>query len=355
MPRKKKSGSGGIIGAAVIGLLALIAAVPREVWVGAAVLAVIGVAIYLYSKSRSAPAQGAALGNEQPARPLTVRRTETLEIPAQRAHSRAPESMVGGDEPFAVGGAATPPSSSFRIPSAPAGFGKAKWIPAGEPVNVSGRSIPGGLIYVGTELKTPSGANDPCLIDPSKSVATQGDYTERQMGYWPSYSEISATARRAYLNWLAGGRKDPEADIGYVFIFFYGLERRAILDAAKDDAAKADWPVIATELRRLLDIYGEKSGSFRSYAGSLLDWVSLAEHPEKAYLKPIPSFPKSYELPLYIRVALGQAVLPWTVNRREDMARLMDLGVDGLITDEPDVLRALMRERGLKLPRGLKN
>ena len=53
--------------------------------------------------------------------------------------------------------------------------------------------------------------------------------------------------------------------------------------------------------------------------------------------------------------ALGQAVLPWTVNRREDMARLMDLGVDGLITDEPDVLRALMRERGLKLPRGLKN
>ena len=129
------------------------------------------------------------------------------------------------------------------------------------------------------------------------------------MGYWPSYSEISPSARRAYLNWLAGGRQDPEADVGYVFIFFYGLERRAILDGSKDDAARADWPVIATELRRLLDIYGVKSNSFRNYAGSLLDWVSLAEHPEKAYLKPIPSFPKTYEVPLYIRVALGQAAV----------------------------------------------
>ena len=48
--------------------------------------------------------------------------------------------------------------------------------------------------------------------------------------------------------------------------------------------------------------------------------------------------------------ALGQQVLPWTVNRREDMARLIDWGVDGLITDEPDVLRALRKERGGVLP-----
>ena len=44
--------------------------------------------------------------------------------------------------------------------------------------------------------------------------------------------------------------------------------------------------------------------------------------------------------------AIGLTVLPWTVNRRADMARLIDMGVDGLITDFPDVLLALMRERG---------
>jgi glycerophosphoryl diester phosphodiesterase len=46
----------------------------------------------------------------------------------------------------------------------------------------------------------------------------------------------------------------------------------------------------------------------------------------------------------------GFKVLPWTVNQRADMLRLMDWGVDGIITDYPDVLRDLMRERGLSLP-----
>jgi glycerophosphoryl diester phosphodiesterase len=48
--------------------------------------------------------------------------------------------------------------------------------------------------------------------------------------------------------------------------------------------------------------------------------------------------------------ALGFTVLPWTVNRREDMRRLMDWGVDGIVTDDPAVLRDLMAERGMALP-----
>ena len=48
--------------------------------------------------------------------------------------------------------------------------------------------------------------------------------------------------------------------------------------------------------------------------------------------------------------ALGLKVIPWTVNMPSDMQRLMDWGVDGLITDYPDQLRELMRARGLPLP-----
>jgi glycerophosphoryl diester phosphodiesterase len=33
------------------------------------------------------------------------------------------------------------------------------------------------------------------------------------------------------------------------------------------------------------------------------------------------------------------------------MANLMDLGVDGIITDYPTRLRGLMEERGMKLPK----
>ncbi len=49
--------------------------------------------------------------------------------------------------------------------------------------------------------------------------------------------------------------------------------------------------------------------------------------------------------------ALGLPVVPWTVNETADMKRLMDWGVDGLITDYPDRLRAVMAERGMALPR----
>ena len=48
--------------------------------------------------------------------------------------------------------------------------------------------------------------------------------------------------------------------------------------------------------------------------------------------------------------ALGLKVLPWTVNERGDMRSLIDLGVDGIITDYPDRLRDVMAERKMTLP-----
>ncbi|RYZ02888.1 MAG: glycerophosphodiester phosphodiesterase, partial [Comamonadaceae bacterium] len=48
--------------------------------------------------------------------------------------------------------------------------------------------------------------------------------------------------------------------------------------------------------------------------------------------------------------ALGFKVIPWTINKRVDMTSLMRLGVDGLITDQPDVLRDVLRSQGTPLP-----
>ena len=47
---------------------------------------------------------------------------------------------------------------------------------------------------------------------------------------------------------------------------------------------------------------------------------------------------------------LGLKVVVWTVNDPADMASLIELGVDGIITDYPDRLRAVMAEMGLPLP-----
>ena len=40
----------------------------------------------------------------------------------------------------------------------------------------------------------------------------------------------------------------------------------------------------------------------------------------------------------------------WTVNRPEDMARLIDIGVDGIISDRPDLLRTEAAKKGITLP-----
>ena len=48
--------------------------------------------------------------------------------------------------------------------------------------------------------------------------------------------------------------------------------------------------------------------------------------------------------------ALGLKLLPWTVNDPVDMARLIELGVDGLITDYPDRLRQVLAAKGVPLP-----
>jgi glycerophosphoryl diester phosphodiesterase len=47
---------------------------------------------------------------------------------------------------------------------------------------------------------------------------------------------------------------------------------------------------------------------------------------------------------------LGLQVIPWTVNNPADMARLIDWGVDGLITDYPDRARQVMQDKRMKLP-----
>lgn len=201
----------------------------------------------------------------------------------------------------------TKPPSTYALPAAPAGFGDGRWVPPGESIQVAGVNLPGGMLYVGGRLKAPNGDTDPCLISGQLNVARVGNYRARQMGYWPSYADASPEERRAYLNWLSEGRSNPDCDIGYVFLFFYGLERRVIVDSRNDPAARNDWPAIIAELRRLLAIYGEKSGSFNRYAGELLSWIELDGKSDQLYKQPVPDFPRTYELPPYLRLALGQA------------------------------------------------
>ena len=48
--------------------------------------------------------------------------------------------------------------------------------------------------------------------------------------------------------------------------------------------------------------------------------------------------------------ALGVRVLAWTVNEPRDIERMLDLGVDGIVSDRPDRVRDALARRGVALP-----
>lgn len=167
------------------------------------------------------------------------------------------------------------------------------WVPVNGQTQVKGYTIPHGLLYVGQNL--PMVENDyqtePSLINPDLSVRQSISGYADDLPYWPSYEDISPRARATYLTWLSEGRNDPDISIGYVFLFFYGLERRLFADAGISTQAEQEASIIIAEVERLLNIY-EQDGSFRNYASNFLnisrglfckDDIPPVEPPEHPY------------------------------------------------------------------------
>jgi tellurite resistance protein len=182
----------------------------------------------------------------------------------------------------------------------------AAWYPDGVPVAVAGYKL-SGLVYVGRGLRSPKVSPDPSLIDPSLRVdSRRPDTAGRSLGYWPSYAKLTPGARAAYLAWLSGGRRDPRAPIGYVFIFFYGLERRALIDIAADKSLTGEVATIRGEVHRLLSLYGD-NGSFNGYASSFLSVLDLLEATsgDPASATPPPLQRQTWPKPIGLKIAVS--------------------------------------------------
>lgn len=84
-------------------------------------------------------------------------------------------------------------------------------------------------------------------------------------------------------------------------------------------------------------------------AGTSGRWPARARHPFDAYQVPWRLRGRQILTARHVRAAhrLGRPVHVWTVNSAADMRTLLDLGVDGIITDRADVLRDVLVERGL--------
>ena len=209
-----------------------------------------------------------------------------------------------------------------RTPSSKGG-----WVPRMKTVTVAGRNI-GGMVYVGSPPQFNSyGYRDKCraYVDPSLSVARTGsDKTGDGMPYWPSYSNIPPLCRATYLDWLASGRSDASYNPGYMFLYFYGLERRFFVDRSSADAQD-----IVNEVRRLRLLYPDNR-SVRRYLGEFLDVAMLADI-EFEDLEP--TFERQgWDLPFSLKYAIGARldkgeqlcadwVLSWFICHPESVLR----------------------------------
>jgi len=162
------------------------------------------------------------------------------------------------------------------------------------------------MVYVGTARGAQYDGTG-CVIDPALPVARPAEQDPAaRMGYWPSYRDISPSCRLAYLQWLSTGKCDPNADVGYVFLYFYGLERRLLVDRP----ASAEEAVLVAELNRLRSTYAG-SGSFDGYSRGLLEAVEmiriLGDPEDMRRFEPDLSLPVG-SMPALVKVAIARKV-----------------------------------------------
>ena len=181
------------------------------------------------------------------------------------------------------------------------------WIPANEEIRIKSFRIATGLLYFGSHLEDERGwSNDCALIDPLLQVSKKGrDPTGSQMGYWPSYSEINPSCRATYLEWLESGKRDPEIGVGYVFLYFYGLERRVLKDGVDRGIHASELATIKAEVKRLHAIYGQ-NGSFSGYARGFLSILNIIANDGQDNAE---SWQRGSELALDIRMQVGKYAL----------------------------------------------
>lgn len=161
-----------------------------------------------------------------------------------------------------------------------------KWIKSGESIVIKGQTITSGNFYFGGTLSSLDGyGTEASLVDDSLNIENKpSSFEDESLGYWPKFISLTPNGRGAYLSWLSGNRNDPETPFGYVFIYFYGLERRITIDSIKQAVDDTEFKSLFDEILRLKSIYGG-SRSFSNYSTRLLEIMCIlrphvVSHPE---------------------------------------------------------------------------
>ena len=191
-------------------------------------------------------------------------------------------------------------------------FGEAKWTspprPAapGEwigaeprPVSIGGREYSLSLVFLGSAGGDPASPS----IDPGLPVADRAAAAPEVPAFLATYEEFDPATRRAFLEWIDGGRDDPAVPLPFLLHLIRCLEV-AMLEQGRGELATA----ATAEVERLLQLHGDDP-DFRGSAEALLHAARLLD-PDR----PVPLISAngrgnpSDQMPFAERLYLGQAL-----------------------------------------------
>ncbi|MEZ9820626.1 TerB N-terminal domain-containing protein [Shewanella sp. 10N.286.45.A1] len=221
----------------------------------------------------------------------TANKSKTRNVPSQTSRHRTSSSTSSSVSTSSVSSFDSSDDDEFATFTIETNFGyesekssnkqKGRWVGESEQLTINGRKLKSGLFYFGGVMDSLDGYGiEPSLVDEKRPVSkpslnenaeTQSD---ESLGYWPSYASLSQGCRGAYLDWLASERSNPNIPIGYVFIYFYGFERRIIENKATSDISDPEFIAIFDEVLRLNKVFSANR-SFNRYSSDFLELMTL--------------------------------------------------------------------------------
>jgi len=205
-----------------------------------------------------------------------------------------------------------------------------------------------------------------CMHDATVDRTTDGtgaikDMTFDQLrdldaGYWFSADGGQSYPYRGQGISVPALEEVLDAFSDFYFITEIKQSSPSIVDAVLDvfeRTGTADRVVIAAADDNVIEEVREKNpGIFTSYAsGEMLTFVTLEPRDERTYDPPAGFMHPPWEVAdaeLMDRARrFDLKVHVWTVNDRPTMEKLIDLGIDGIMTDDPGLLEKVIDDRGL--------
>jgi len=100
---------------------------------------------------------------------------------------------------------------------------KLKFHPKSDSIELFGYTITNSIFYTCDSL-----SDMPFAIN-IKSNPNFGSVPKEGLNYWPNYNQINKTQQGYYIKWLTDGKPYIE-ELGYAYIYYYGLEYRALVE-----------------------------------------------------------------------------------------------------------------------------